>query len=291
MCCFAASSLWADNLSDMKQFSPIRLKFFFLLLSCLAFGVSFAQSVSPQVMNAAGGGGPVGATGVEVYYNIGEAFYTTVQGNGRTITQGFLQPDVVGEFGLSASAFMTPASCADKADGSIRVDATFSGGVNVSSFRMTYYWSPAWVCAAGNSCSTIANLPAGTYSLMVVSEYTVSGSAIPNDTVRLNNLVISGSSEPCLITVYNGLSPNEDGVNDVFYIENIGQFPGNKVEIYNRWGQKLAEIKNYDNVQQVWRGTIGSSQQIAPAATYFYIIHLNNHAAPIKGWLELTNSK
>ncbi|MCZ8284665.1 MAG: gliding motility-associated C-terminal domain-containing protein, partial [Bacteroidia bacterium] len=69
------------------------------------------------------------------------------------------------------------------------------------------------------------------------------------------------------------------------------QFPGNTVEVYNRWGQKLAGIKDYDNENNVWRGTVGASTQMAPAATYFYIIDLGNGAAPLKGWLELTTNR
>jgi gliding motility-associated-like protein len=250
-----------------------------------------AQSVSPQVINAAGGGGPVGTSGIEVYYNIGEAFYTTLSSNSQAITQGFLQPEIVGEFGLTAGAFMTPASCADKTDGSIRVEAKLPAGVNPANFRISYYWSNTALCLAGNTCSTVTNLAAGTYSVMVVCEYTASGSAVPTDTVKLSDLVVSGSSEPCQVTVYNGFSPNGDGVNEVFYIENITQFPGNKVEVYNRWGQKLADIKDYDNADNAWRGTVGNSSQQAPAATYFYIIDLGNGTAPLKGWLELTNNR
>jgi len=228
---------------------------------------------------------------MEVYYNIGEPFYTTIDNGTNVITQGFLQPEIAGKLGLTAGAFITHAGCADKADGVIKVVAQLSGVVNSNDFEISYYWSPASACVAGNTCATAENLPAGTYSVMVVSRYTGSGSALPNDTVKLTNIVVNGSTEPCQIIVYNGFSPNGDGTNDVFYIENIGLFPGNSVEIFNRWGQKLAGIKNYDNTSQVWTGTIGASGQQAPEGTYFYVIDLGNGTAPLKGWLELTNNR
>lgn len=249
------------------------------------------QGVSPQVINAAGGGGPVGTSGIEVYFNIGEPFYTTLNGNGQLITQGFLQSELAGEFGVTASAFMTPASCADKTDGSIRIETKLPVGLDPANFKISYYWNIPSLCPAGTTCSAVANLPAGTYSVMVLCEYGSSGGPVSTDTVRLRGLVVNGSSEPCQITVYNAFSPDGDGVNDVFYIENITQFPGNTVEIYNRWGQKLAEIKDYDNANNAWRGTIGASSQQAVAATYFYIIDLKNGSAPLKGWLELTNNR
>lgn len=269
------------------------MKFSLILITIFSTGwlKLYAQSVTPQVINAAGGGGPVGNSGVEVYYNIGEAFYTTLNNGNTAITQGFLQPDVVGEFGLTASAYMTPASCADKVDGSIKVEAQLSGVADPGQFQISYYWSSAALCPSGANCAELNHLAAGTYSVLVVSKYTGSGNTLPNDTVKLTNLVVNGSAEPCQITIYNGFTPNGDGTNDVFYIENIAQFPENSVEIFNRWGQKLAAIKHYDNVEQVWTGTMGSSNQKAPDGTYFYIIDLGNGTAPLKGWIELTNSR
>ncbi|MES2130702.1 MAG: gliding motility-associated C-terminal domain-containing protein [Bacteroidota bacterium] len=251
----------------------------------------FSQSVSPQVINSAGGGGAVGTSGMEVYYNIGEPLHTTISNGNDVITQGFLQPDIVGEFGLTASAFITPASCADKTDGAINISARLSGVANPGNFKISYYWNSTAVCSSATTCSTVANLPAGTYSVLVVSNYTGSGNALPNDTVIINDIIVSGSSEPCQITVYNGVSPNGDGMNDFFYIENIGAFTENKVEIFNRWGQKLSEIKHYDNTTNFWKGTIGAGNELAPSGTYFYVIDLGNGTAPIKGWLELTSHK
>jgi len=246
------------------------------------------QSVSPQVINSAGGGGAVGTSGIEVYYNIGEPFITTLNGGTHIVTQGFLQPEVIGEFGLTATAFVTPNSCSDKADGAVKIEANVSGAANQSDFQLSYYWSPSSFCSSVTTCSTITGLPAGTYSVTVVARYIGSGSALPNDSVTLSNLLVSGSSEPCLVTVYNGVTPNGDGNNDFFYIENIEQFTSSKVEIFNRWGQKLADIKQYTNTSNFWRGTVGDSNEIAPSGTYFYIIDLGNGTKPIKGWLELT---
>lgn len=248
----------------------------------------FGQSISPQVINSAGGGGAVGTSGIEVYYNIGEPLITTINGSGNSITQGFLQPGIIGKFGLTAMAFITPNSCSDKADGAITIEASVSGAANQANFQLSYYWSPASYCTSVTTCSTITGLPAGTYSVIVVSHYIGGSSAVPNDTVKLASLVIAGSTEPCQVTVYNGITPNGDGTNDFFYIENIEQFSSSKVEIFNRWGQKLADIKQYNNSTNAWKGTVGDSNETAPSGTYFYIIDLGNGAKPIKGWLELT---
>jgi gliding motility-associated-like protein len=249
-----------------------------------------AQSISPQVINSAGGGGQVGSSNVEVYYNIGEPIITTVGNANNVITQGFLQPDIVGAFGLSASAFITPNSCADKADGTIAVLASVSGAVNQSDFQISYFWTPSSYCQSVTTCSTITGLPAGTYSVLVISHYIGGGNVLPDDSVSIASLIVNGSTEPCQINIYNGLSPNGDGQNDFFAIQNIEEFPGNHVEIYNRWGQKLADFKPYDNADNSWKGDMKGSGTLAPSGTYFYVIDLGNGSKPIKGWLELTGS-
>ncbi|MCR9290331.1 MAG: gliding motility-associated C-terminal domain-containing protein [Bacteroidetes bacterium] len=65
---------------------------------------------------------------------------------------------------------------------------------------------------------------------------------------------------------YNGFSPNGDGVNDVFKIEGIGQFPNNKLCVYNRWGNKVYCVDDYQND---WGGTWNTND--LPDGTYFYV--------------------
>lgn len=256
---------------------------------CAANG--FSQSITPQVINSAGGGGQVGTSGIEVYYNIGEPIVSTVNNGTNVITQGFLQPDVVGNFGLIVNTFSTNVSCADKTDGTIGVIASISGGFNPADYQFYYYWNMDTLCpGALGTCSVITGLAAGNYSVTVVSHY-IGGATIPDDTVRIANISILGNSEPCIINVYNGITPNGDGSNDFFVINNIEQFPDNNVQIFNRWGHKLFEADHYDNINNVWRGTENNTERIAPSGTYFYIIDLKNGSKPIKGWLELTTSK
>ncbi|MBI3520507.1 MAG: gliding motility-associated C-terminal domain-containing protein [Bacteroidetes bacterium] len=268
------------------------MKYFLIVIFVFGIGVRlFSQTVSPAVINSAGGGGQIGSSNLEVYYNIGEPIVSTALNSNNIITQGFLQPDIVGEFGLTASAFVTPNSCADKTDGVIKISASISGAANQSDFQLSYYWSPSSYCSSVNTCSVISSLPAGTYSVMVVSHYIGSGNALPDDTVSISNLTVSGSTEPCQISVYNGITPNGDGQNDFFAIDNIENFPDNRVDIYNRWGQKLAGFDNYSNTNNYWNGTIHGTEQLAPSGTYFYVIELKNGSKPIKGWIELTSNK
>lgn len=80
------------------------------------------------------------------------------------------------------------------------------------------------------------------------------------------------------IVIYNLVTPDGDGKNDYFIIDNINKFPNNTVEIYNRWGVKVYDTKNYDSAGNVFRGysdgrvTINRGDKL-PTGTYFYIVN------------------
>ncbi len=93
-----------------------------------------------------------------------------------------------------------------------------------------------------------------------------------------NNCVVLPS---CTLRVFNAFSPNNDGVNEYFSIENLenfGCFPTNTVEIFNRWGVRVYETKQYDNALNSFKGisegrvTIAKSTEL-PSGTYFYILN------------------
>jgi len=241
-------------------------------------GKQFAQ-ISPQVINSAGGGGAVGSTGVEVYYNIGEPIITTVSNSNHAITQGFLQPDIVGVFSLSVTPLFQSESCLNKKDGFISL---ILNSAPSTASQIVYVWTPASVCPAQN-CSSVDSLLPGTYSVVVKA---LNSSGIVIDTVS-TTYTITASTEPCQITVYNGFTPNGDGLNDSWIIENIENFPSNTVTIFNRWGNQLWSTNNYNNTSNVWDGK-SKNGSVLTSGTYFYVIEIDNGSAIKKGWVELT---
>ncbi len=70
------------------------------------------------------------------------------------------------------------------------------------------------------------------------------------------------------IVAFNGISPNGDSKNDFFLLENI-QFlgPNNTVKIFNRWGDKVFEMNDYNNTTRVFDG------KELPSGVYFYNIN------------------
>ncbi|MCB0380497.1 MAG: gliding motility-associated C-terminal domain-containing protein, partial [Flavobacteriales bacterium] len=94
------------------------------------------------------------------------------------------------------------------------------------------------------------------------------------------------SDEDCKLKFYSGLTPNGDGNNDVWFVDNIEQFPENNVKIFNRWGDLVWNTSNYSNEdEKVWKGT-NNAGNLLPDGTYFYLADV---AGTIyKGWVEIT---
>ena len=91
------------------------------------------------------------------------------------------------------------------------------------------------------------------------------------------------------LSIPEGFSPNGDGINDVFVIRGLENYPENSIIIFNRWGNKIYEASPYNND---WNGTtmfgvtIGGSD--LPEGTYFYVLSLSRDQDVIKGYIYLT---
>lgn len=68
------------------------------------------------------------------------------------------------------------------------------------------------------------------------------------------------------IIIPNVFTPNGDGMNEGFVIENV-QYYDNDLTVYNRWGQPIFQATNYQNQ---WRALD------VPDGTYYYVLHLGD---------------
>ena len=99
------------------------------------------------------------------------------------------------------------------------------------------------------------------------------------------------------IFVNNGITPNGDGVNDYFHIDNIENVANNKVRVFNRWGAEVFSAYDYSNDINAFKGysdgdlTIGNG--LLPTGTYYYTLeydYTNNGSTQRveqAGWLYL----
>jgi hypothetical protein len=87
------------------------------------------------------------------------------------------------------------------------------------------------------------------------------------------------------IVVYNAVSP--DGKNPILRLEFIDTLsPKNQVSIYNRWGDEVFSISDYDNKTRVFAGLTNSGSKL-PSGTYFYKIVLSSTGKTMTGFLAL----
>jgi gliding motility-associated-like protein len=161
------------------------------------------------------------------------------------------------------------------------VDTTILPGQSVT-LNGSGSGTPFWFPGATLSSSTIFN-PVATpatstsYVLIVSDQY----SCVNADTVIVTVMqpVFNG-------VVSNYFTPNNDGVNDAWYIQSIKNFPGNEVSVYNIYGQLVYNQKDYQND---WKGTYNGSD--LPDGTYYYILKLSNPDKVEKGSIDIIRKK
>ena len=67
------------------------------------------------------------------------------------------------------------------------------------------------------------------------------------------------------------MTPNGDGDNDTWWVENIQLYGNNKVIIYNRWGSEVYRASGYNND---WDGTFNGKP--LPVGAYYYTLEFND---------------
>ncbi len=235
-----------------------------------------AQTLSNQVINAAGTHQQHAS--LQLTDNVGEPFTESLGAVAQMmITQGFLQPQISN----GITIFKNDPTCSSRNDGYISV--SFSS-LN-RQHEEQYLWSPSNLCPNNDCGSKVENLAPGTYSLSVVTTYTTGEGLVKRDTLRAAPVEILPSAEQCRLTVYTGVTLNNDGINDKWMIEYIEEYPGNKVSLYNRWGILLFETTGYNNESNYWPRPEATGDLVS--GTYFYIIDLADGSRPLKGWVEL----
>ena len=88
---------------------------------------------------------------------------------------------------------------------------------------------------------------------------------------------ISIDCSPVIGLVPNLLTPNDDGKNDIFYIEYL-RYGTWTLEVYNRWGDRVYQNKGYDNSFD--------PKSLSDGIYYFSFRH-NEGKGAHKGWLQI----
>jgi gliding motility-associated-like protein len=236
-------------------------RLFLLLLMSTAADLRAQYSLTPQLIGTSGGWSTSGNYSLSA--SVGEVVIPTFSTVSYILTQGFQQP-AASLVALTATVSSSNPACAGAADGVARITAL--GGIP----PYNYSWSN------GATTAQISQLGAGTYSVTVT------------DAIGLtytDSVIIDAGTGICDLHFYSGITPNGDGNNDFWIIDNIEDYQPNTVTILNRWGSKVWSVENYNNDDRRWDGN-DAQGNVLPAGTYFYLVEVNGQIS--KGWVELT---
>jgi gliding motility-associated-like protein len=92
--------------------------------------------------------------------------------------------------------------------------------------------------------------------------------------------VVFNVAKPTDCDIPTVITPNGDGVNDIFFVPCLGDGPSaidNEVIIFNQWGNEVFYARPYKND---WGGTFGNKP--LPAGTYFFIVDYRDERLGVK---------
>jgi gliding motility-associated-like protein len=117
------------------------------------------------------------------------------------------------------------------------------------------------------------------------------GLGVTRTIASLNNNGAAGAGLNDGLVVHPALSPNGDGMNDVFTIDGINAFPDNKVTIINRSGAVVYEAKGYDNSNRAFDGHSSINGKMQLPGSYFYLLEYRAGAdvKRITGYIIIKN--
>ena len=152
----------------------------------------------------------------------------------------------------------------DIMDNFIVEDPLCIGGNGIVEFSATGGTSPYTYLVNGEQYTDteyIAELSAGDYTITIVDT---------NGCIKQTDISINEGTDDC-IEIPNAFTPNGDGINDEWLIQNIEAFPDAQIQVFNRWGQLVYLGRHGDDP---WNGTYEGMP--LPVGPYVYVIKLNH---------------
>ncbi len=147
---------------------------------------------------------------------------------------------------------------------------------------------------AGYNGSQWVTIPAKLSAINLAEQGTASliaGKIISNDPIDFSTytyLTIARKVGNTNLFISEAFSPNGDGINDVWYLQNAVHYPQMEIHVYNRWGEEVFVTTNgYDNN---WNGVFKQQSTPLPSSSYFYQIDLEaDGKVDFQGWVFIQN--
>ncbi len=169
------------------------------------------------------------------------------------------------------NVWKAPASDAG-ADQKIYEGTTVQLNGKSSGTDVMYYWTPGNLVSDPNILKPEASPTEDiSFTLHVVSAHGC-GKATDEVFIRVYKKV----------SIPNAFSPNGDGINDAWEIENLDTYPEADLIVFNRYGQTVFSSNGYT---AAWDGK--TSGTTLPSGTYFYEIDLKTGLGNPSGWVVI----
>jgi gliding motility-associated-like protein len=95
------------------------------------------------------------------------------------------------------------------------------------------------------------------------------------------------------VVIPNYFSPNGDGINDVWSLDDLlDRYPNARAMIYNRWGnvvwRSTGPYGRSTSGKNVWHGQLEGAQDLVPDGVYYYLIEIEDEFKTTKtGFIEI----
>ena len=90
------------------------------------------------------------------------------------------------------------------------------------------------------------------------------------------------------LRVAEGITPNNDGLNDRWVIHNIDRYPNAVIRVFNRWGAQVFQADG--NYQNDWDATYNNNTKILPEGPYYYRIDSDGDGIIDRdGWIYINH--
>jgi len=150
-------------------------------------------------------------------------------------------------------------------------DETGTAIVSASGGTVPYQY--IWDTYPAQNSPAAINLGMGTYTVTVTDR---------NSCADQKTVIIGSVYESCM-TIPEAFSPNGDGHNDYWQIEDIVFYPDAEITIYDRWNRQVWQSER--GYPYPWDGT--SNDAPLPVDSYHYFIELKKGRKPLLGHVTI----
>jgi len=157
------------------------------------------------------------------------------------------------------------------------VPITFTAVSSNAGIGLAYQWQVNGINAGpDNTVFTTGTLNNGDQVTCILI---INHGCIPTLT---SNTVVADIIAPPAVTLTNTFTPNGDGINDLWLIPDLVNYPNCLVTIFTRYGTQIFQSKGYS---KPWDGTYKGS--LLPMGTYYYLINLGDKSPALSGWIAI----